>query len=429
MRKTLLLISYLLFILSISLLGYKFVSANKEIPSTKSIIENQKEQEKYLTPYGYTIENPNIIINPYENAPFTALIMLETPKEEEITINILEKDNTIKFQNTYKKNKQHYIPVYGLYSDYENKIEIKTKDLKKTYTIKTEKLPEDLIIIPTINNTQELIFLNNNGYIYALDSNNEVRWYLKEQYRYNIKKISNGNFIVPNSTINNNNHPIGFQEIDLLGKIYKQYNVENGYYGEFVENNSSYYILSKNLLEIDKHTGITLNKIKLKETYNNITYNKDTNEIKLENKINSLKINMKTMNQTKEYIEQIIKNQETISKLYTKNNYVLKESIELNYIEQTKETNKNIFIINYKKIDNEYKKYNIKMTKEKDLFKITGNFKNKEVYLILDKFLDKKTYKITNDNFIINTKYLNGKYSIYIKIDETIYKTNTYIKI
>ena len=56
MRKTLLLISYLLFILSISLLGYKFVSANKEIPSTKSIIENQKEQEKYLTPYGYTIE-------------------------------------------------------------------------------------------------------------------------------------------------------------------------------------------------------------------------------------------------------------------------------------------------------------------------------------------------------------------------------------
>ena len=315
MRKTLLLISYLLFILSISLLGYKFVSANKEIPSTKSIIENQKEQEKYLTPYGYTIENPNIIINPYENAPLTALIMFETPKEEEITINILEKDNTIKFQNTYKKNKQHYIPVYGLYSDYENKIEIKTKDLKKTYTIKTEKLPEDLIIIPTINNTQELIFLNNNGYIYALDSNNEVRWYLKEQYRYNIKKISNGNFKVPNPTINNNNHPKGFQEIDLLGKIYKQYNVENGYYGEFVENNSSYYILSKNLLEIDKHTGITLNKIKLKETYNNITYNNDTNEIKLENEINSLKINMKTMNQTKEYIEQIIKNQETISKL------------------------------------------------------------------------------------------------------------------
>ena len=83
--------------------------------------------EKYLTPYGYTIENPNIIINPYENAPLTALIMFETPKEEEITINILEKDNTIKFQNTYKKNKQHYIPVYGLYSDYENKIEIKTK--------------------------------------------------------------------------------------------------------------------------------------------------------------------------------------------------------------------------------------------------------------------------------------------------------------
>ena len=76
--------------------------------------------------------------------------------------------------------------------------------------------------------------------------------------------------------------------------------MENGYYGEFVENNSSYYILSKNLLEIDKHTGITLNKIKLKETYNNITYNKDTNEIKLENEINSLKINMKTMNQPKQ---------------------------------------------------------------------------------------------------------------------------------
>ena len=60
----------------------------------------------------------------------------------------------------------------------------------------------------------------------------------------------------------------------------------------------------------------------------------------------------------------------------------------------------------------------------------TGKFKkDDEVYLILDKFLDKRIYDIKSNTTIINQYGLEGKYSIYLKINNTIYKTNTYITI
>ena len=96
---------------------------------------------------------------------------------------------------------------------------------------------------------------------------------------------------------------------------------------------------------------------------------------------------------------------------------------------KSKESNKNILLIGQKNIDNNYKKYNIKLTQKTDYFELKGNFKNQEVYLILDKFLDKRIYDINSNETIISTETLKGKYSIYLKINNTIYKTNIYIKL
>lgn len=80
MNKLLYTLSFILIILSISILGYKVVSANSSIEKTKDIIEIQREKERYLTPYGYTIDNPNITLNPYGISPLTALIILKQIK-------------------------------------------------------------------------------------------------------------------------------------------------------------------------------------------------------------------------------------------------------------------------------------------------------------------------------------------------------------
>ena len=59
---------------------------------------------------------------------------------------------------------------------------------------------------------------------------------------------------------------------------------------------------------------------------------------------------------------------------------------------------------------------------------INGAFKKEEkAYLILDKFLGKKVYDLENGYNYINSTGLSGDYSIYIKIDNKIYKTNNYV--
>ena len=49
------------------------------------LIEDKQELlsklEEYFKSYGYTIDNPNIILNPYKISPLTALIIFETKED------------------------------------------------------------------------------------------------------------------------------------------------------------------------------------------------------------------------------------------------------------------------------------------------------------------------------------------------------------
>ena len=65
MRKYLILSSFLLIISSLSIIGYIVVDAKQEITLETNILNKQKENELYLTPYGYTMEDANVILNPY----------------------------------------------------------------------------------------------------------------------------------------------------------------------------------------------------------------------------------------------------------------------------------------------------------------------------------------------------------------------------
>lgn len=428
MRKLLYTLSFILMVSSILMLSYKAVSATNCIEQKKNIIEEQEELEEYMTPYGYTLDNPNIILNPYGISPLTALILFETKTDEEVTIMVKEKDNTIKIQNTFKSNTKHYIPVYGLYPDSNNQVIIECGKITKIYTITTKKLPTDLIPEPVINNTNDYSFLNTNGYLYAIDSKNEVRWYLSEKYKYNIEKLNNGNFIIPTIDLNNDKYPLGIMEINLLGKIYKQYNLEKGYYGAFVEKENNYLIISDDLLEIDKQTGMLIKEIKLKNKYNNISLNKENNILQLQNETELLTIDLKTGEKDYSKPQETIRKKEVLSPIYTIDNYIITKGMLFKNDNKSKESNKNILLIGYKNIDNNYKKYNIKLTQKTDYFELKGNFENQEVYLILDKFLDKRIYDINSNETIISMQTLKGKYSIYLKINNTIYKTNIYIK-
>ena len=79
----------------------------------------------------------------------------------------------------------------------------------------------------------------------------------------------------------------------------------------------------------------------------------------------------------------------------------------------------------YSKLEDE-----IKLDIKQEFDRIVVNKESKdEVILILDKLTDRRSYKINSKIFYINNTELSGKYSIYVKLDNKLYKTNYYIDI
>lgn len=393
MKKIIAIIIGLILIISSTIVGYLVVSANTGVKIEDDIIEYQNEIQKDFKIYGYTIDNPNIILNPYEISPLTALIIFETEDETKVTLTIYGKNND-NITNTFEATTNHFIPVYGLYPDYENKISLTTENKTKEYIIKTDPIPEDFNKKEE-NNTEKIEFITTNTYPYAIDKNNEVRWYITKNYTGKIDTLPNNHLLLSTDKLTEDGKYTGLLEIDLLGKIHKEYQINTGYYGNYTIKDNSIIVESKKQLEIDRQTGSTIKQTEIKER-NNIENNKN-------------------------YID-----------FYnSENNYKFEVGYTFKTNEITETINKNILLLNYKKIDKKYKDYKIKLTGEKDRLVITGAFKKDDkVYIILDKFLDKKVYELDTSNTntkIIDKEGLSGKYSIYIKINNDLYKTNKYI--
>lgn len=425
MKKILIISSFLMIMMSCTMLGYKIVSANEKVDEIEEKIDSQKNQEKYLTPYGYTLENPNIIKNPYGDSPLSAMILFETSYQTKITIRIYNKDNTSFIENTYKEDTKHIIPIYGLAENNENKIEVITNKEKKTYSIKTEKVEkfnsfENIEVQP---NKLNLVVDNNK--LYGIDSNHNIIWYYKNKVEGSPYLLQNGNILLEI----NNNQRYSLIEIDLSGKIYKQINLESKIY-DILEKKDSLYLLSNNLIELNWQTGQVLDKYSLKNKYNKIVKLKD-NDIILANDTQETTINLKNKKETvSEKSTPIITKNISIDYYKDNTNYKLINGVTFQNNSITPLSKKEILLVNYKKIDARYKSYNINIKKTKETIILTGNFKDSdESYIILDKFLDKRVYEVKSKTTIINQYGLSGKYSIYIKINNNIYKTNIYIDI
>lgn len=430
MKKVVIIILCLVIIISSSMVGYLVVSANTEVKIEDNIIDRQNEQIEYLKSYGYTLDNPNVILNPYDISPLTALIIFETNDAVPVSITVVGKNSDNSYTKDFEKSKVHYIPVYGLYADYNNKIIIKCQNTEKVVEIKTEKLPKELSNTKT-NNTGDTLFIADDNLPYALDKDGEVRWYLTKKYTGKIEKLSNDNLFLGSDKKDENDLFDSILEIDLLGKIYKEYKIDEGYTGSYIELENSYLILSKDLLEIDKQNGEIITRYKLDSRYNTITLN--DNVVILSSSDSALKIDLNTKKQAEITFSSNKNERENNIEFYTtKKNYKLSYGTSFAEKSETETSKESFLLINYKNPDDNYKKYDIKLKKETDRLVVSGKFKKEDkVYVILDKFMDKKIYDVDikeNTTYkYINSTNLEGKYSIYLKINDKLYKTNKYV--
>lgn len=430
MKKILVISSFFLILIVFSIIGYQMVSAKRAVDEIKDNILEQSDLEAYLSPYGYTFENPNVIVDPYGVSPLTAMILFETKTDEAVSIKVEGTNLDSSYTNTFANSKKHYIPVYGLYSNKKNKVIITCGKKTKTIEISTGLLPHDFKKDTSIKGAaNKLTFSSNNDYLYAVDINNEVRWYLTKKYFGKMNRLENGNYLVGTDTYYNKNTRNGAVEIDLLGKIYKQYNLNHGYYGSYIETDTSLFFLSSTLLEFDKISGTLLNNFDFEDVYESISYDEDSNAIILSNDTKSIQLDLVTKKITDIKIIPKNINEQFISVVpyIDKHNYRIIPGVKFSNVEETPLSKEKIFLVGYQDIDKEYKSYQIKITKNSDNIKMTGNFPDDmDVYFILDRFLDKRIYDVNDNQVIVNKEGLTGEYSIYIKIGNKIYKTNTY---
>lgn len=286
----------------------------------------------------YTWENPMVIVNPYKNAPLTALILFQTQENAYVRVTVKGKTKKYDIKNKINELKTaHRVPVIGLYADYENTVLLELIDKnenvikKQTLKIQTDSLPElmdNMVTVKkhTAKSAYNLTIVTGQSCIYpfAYDESGEIRWIMTKKGGSNgIFPLSNGRYIyqtggslVPS---HEKPHPSNLFEMDYLGRAYRQYFVEQGVHHDVTEKtpggnlmiitNSNEEYVEDVVMELDRKTGAVVKKLNLKDvlgTYfrnqtdwvhtNTISYDKESDTVLLSprNTHSAIKVNWTT---------------------------------------------------------------------------------------------------------------------------------------
>jgi len=416
MKKSyVLIVLFLVFIVFITVIGSVIITGNVKVKVDKDILLVQSNKEVYFSVYGYSIDNPNVVINPYGNSPLTALIMFETDNYSEVEITIKSKNGNSDINYKFSKDKYHMIPIYGLYADYDNTVIIKSEGKENIINIKTDKLPLDFEFLDT-SSVGNFMFYNSN-YPSAIDNEGEVRWYLNEKYFGNITFLDNSSIVIGSNRYDEDGNTVSFYKMNLLGKIYNEYLLSDSYYGYSALYEDNLLVLSDKLLLIDIQTGNVIREYTSNDDYDYLGVYEDSIIVGkngvfykvLDDGITEVEYNF---------------NNELYSFYNNTSNYRVVPSNRFGVLYETLSSDKKVALVSYDKLD---VLEDIEIIQEIDRIKITNNSGNK-IYFILDKFMDKRVYEV-NDLKYINTNGLNGKYTVYLKIEDTLYKTDYYIEV
>ncbi len=395
MKKTIFKIVALVLLSVISCIWiYYTVDKAKPASNTDDILIVQNNLENnFINDTNYTFEDPKIIVNPYGISPLTALVIYQTKDLVSTTVEIKGKDELTTYTNTFKPSKIHILPIYGLYADTDNEVIIKENGKTKKINIKTDKLPDDFVK-PTLiekdedNLTNDLYFVtpSSTGYTAAYDVNGDVRWYLTDNFIWDIQRLNNGHLLLSsNRLINPPYYTVGLVEMDLLGKIYYEYTLPGGYHHDVFEmENGNFLIASDNfdegtvedyIVEMDRSTGNIINEYDLKDIIptdegnnayttdydwfhnNSVWYDKNTNSITLSGRHKDAVINI---DYTSKKLNWILGDSTNWSDKYKKYFFSKKDDTEWQYAQHAAMVlpNGNIFLFdngnNRSKIESEY---------------------------------------------------------------------------
>jgi len=377
MTKIKLIIFCFVFIIIFCCVGVFFVQADTEIVGEEDILNIQNNITKNLNVFGYNIDNPNVIINPYGEDYNSALIMFETDEYVSVEVNVNDM-----FIFDSKKTNRHYIGVYNLLTG--------SNYIILSYGNEKKKIEIDII-------------------------EEEKRIDLE-----NINLLSNNHLLVPTDKYLDNNSYTGIREIDALGKIYYEYLLEDGYKGIACEvDDEKLAVLSDSVIILDRQNGNIISSYDLSNYDNDwlgmdyvdskiVLYGNEKN-IAIDNEGN---ISGFDGNYEKKYLTGDI-------------NYRNNNGIRFYKEIETKKSDVGVLLLNY----SSDMKEKIEIKKEFNRIIVSSeDIEECNTYLILDQLLDKRIYELCDYVNYIYTYDMSGKYSVYFKIDDEVYKTDKYLK-
>lgn len=223
-------------------------STKKDVPINVNVTDAMAIQTKVdgdlkkEVESGYKMDNPFVALNPYGNAPLSAILIFKTDNETGVKIKIKGHDSSTDIVNKFPITKDHIIPIYGLYAGEENTVIITTNDgTTKEVKITTEGIKSSLSRAVAIKADKAEM---ENGLTFispaavdpsgisgaAYDSNGELRWVLKGHAPlWAIRRLENGRLIVSSDRdAGKPYYTMGVREIDLMGKTYAEYVVPGG---------------------------------------------------------------------------------------------------------------------------------------------------------------------------------------------------------
>ncbi len=429
-----------------SIFIYEYIMANKPINTESDILYLQSQKEaQYLSNTNYTIDNPNVILNPYGNSPLSALIVFQTKDLTTTTVTIKGKDGGQDLKHTFTPAKVHILPIYGLYAGYANKVIIEASGISKEITIQTDPLPNNFSKVTDLANqdfdTDEFYFTTPEeiGYTAAYDKNGEVRWYLIGDYKWDIQRLNNGHILLSSDKILRKKYSIGLIEMDLLGKIYYEYAVPGGYHHDVYELNNGNLLLASNkygrgtsedvAVELDRATGAIVKEVDLYKILpgkkkgnwfgmNSINYDINTNSITISGYNGNMIVNLDYATLD---INWIIADENKVDSNYKQ--YLLKTDGDFDFPNKPESVNllnNNAMVfadeINGKKHLLTYQiDYSTRTVKEIDDYELPTN---EETYL---EILGDNDFVITQGHTLMEVK--NGKKVISMNVNSTLYNT------
>ena len=289
-KKIVIIVVVIILILVVGcLLVFNNLSTNsKEVKVVSSLIEEESKLEEDFPTELKDIDNADVIVNPYEISPLTALIIFKTETSVSPKVTIEGEDKLSTYEYTFDEGTEHYLPIYGLYPDRDNTVVVEYGDVKKEFTIKTEALPDDFILPTSVDAdkdelSNDLYFFtpSSGGYTCAYDVNGDVRWYLTINSIWEVNRLDNGHMMLSTERlVNSPYYMTGLYEMDMLGKIYKEYSLPGGYHHDYYEMPNGNLLVASDdftsgdgtvedyIVELDRETGEVIKTFDLKDVLN-----------------------------------------------------------------------------------------------------------------------------------------------------------------